>query len=377
MNNKEKKLTIFMLFTLLLLFLDIFVINNIDDKINLIGLFVILILTIFLFGKKKNRKLYEKDVILNICIYAITYYLIIYLSGIFIGFLRSGYSLEPMVIISNMLPVIIGIVLTELYRYQLVEHGRDSKFLIVLSCIICVFIDVLLISYAYDLTSLSGVIKLLYMAVLPLVSKNMLLTYMSYKFGYKPCMVYRAFMELPVYILPIVPKIDDYVSTVIELIFPALILYLIYREFRVKKGNVDVRGKIKNHRLISIISVALIVTVVTLTSGLFKYYALAIGSESMEPKIRKGDLVIVKKLNKNEFHEFKLGKVLVYKHNDMVVVHRIVKIIHNDENYYFKTKGDNNSSEDMWVIDEDAVIGEAIFKIPYIGIPTVWLSERV
>lgn len=377
MKSKDNKLTVFMLITVLLLLLDIFVTNILNDYIGLFSLFILLLLTIFIFGKKKNRKLYEKDVILNICIYAISYYLIIYLSGIFIGFLRSGYSLQPMVIVSNMLPVIIGIVLTELYRYQIVEHGRNNKFLIVLSFVICTFIDVKLISYAYDLETLSGIIKLVYMAILPLISKNILLTYMSYKFGYRPCIIYRAFMELPVYILPIVPKIDDYFSTIIDLIFPALILYLIYREFRVKRGSVDVRGKIKHNRLISVVSIALIILVITLTSGLFKYYALAIGSESMEPKIRKGDLVIVRKMNKDEFHNFKLGEVLVYKHNDMVVVHRIVKIIHNDDNYYFRTKGDNNSSEDMWTIDERAVIGEAVLKIPYIGIPTVWLSERV
>ena len=116
---------------------------------------------------------------------------------------------------------------------------------------------------------------------------------------------------------------------------------------------------------------------ISLTSGIFKFYVLAIGSESMEPRINKGDVVVVEKLNEKEIRKLKEGEVLVYKHNDMVVVHRIVKIIHNDDNYYFRTKGDNNSSEDMWTIDERAVIGEAVLKIPYIGIPTVWLSERV
>ena len=174
MKSSEKKLLVVEIITLVILILDIFVTNILNDYIGLFSLFILLLLTIFIFGKKKNRKLYEKDVILNICIYAISYYLIIYLSGIFIGFLRSGYSLQPMVIVSNMLPVIIGIVLTELYRYQIVEHGRNNKFLIVLSFVICTFIDVKLISYAYDLETLSGIIKLVYMAILPLISKNIL-----------------------------------------------------------------------------------------------------------------------------------------------------------------------------------------------------------
>ena len=116
---------------------------------------------------------------------------------------------------------------------------------------------------------------------------------------------------------------------------------------------------------------------ISLTSGMFKYYALAIGSESMEPKINKGDVVVVEKLNEKEIKKLKEGEVLVYKHNDMVIVHRIVRVKEYNGAIYFNTKGDNNGEEDSWTIDEQLVIGRAIFKIPYLGVPTVWLNEKV
>ena len=116
---------------------------------------------------------------------------------------------------------------------------------------------------------------------------------------------------------------------------------------------------------------------ISLTSGIFKFYALAIGSESMEPRINKGDVVIVEKLNESEIKKLKEGEVLVYKHNDMVIIHRIVRVKEYNGAVYFNTKGDNNNEEDSWTIDEALVIGRATLKIPYLGVPTVWLNEKV
>ncbi len=234
-----------------------------------------------------------------------------------------------------------------------------------------------MVNYMYDLHTTSGLIKMLYASFLPLLSKNILLSYMTLKFGYKPSIVYRLFMEIPIFILPILPDIDLYVQTVLNLLFPAIIMYKLYREFKKKNKKESIRSKNTSEKTISISLMIILVIMVSLTSGLFKYYVLAIGSESMEPKINKGDVVIVEKLNSEEKRTLKVGEVLVYKHNDMVIVHRIVNIKEYKDKLYFNTKGDNNSEEDSWTISEEQVIGRAPLKIPYLGVPTVWLNEKV
>ena len=111
------------------------------------------------------------------------------------------------------------------------------------------------------------------------------------------------------------------------------------------------------------------------TSGYFHYYAIAVASGSMEPKIHKGDIVIVEKIDKN-YSSIKEGQVLVYKYNNVVIVHRIVKIVENNGKYYFYTKGDANASADNYEIPEQNVIGITNVYIPYVGLPTVWLNEK-
>ena len=184
-------------------------------------------------------------------------------------------------------------------------------------------------------------------------------------------------MELPVYIIPIVPNINEYFKTIIELLLPAYILWRTYKEFGSKKGKSDIRRSFIVQRVTTVILLIFLTVTIALTSGAFKYYALAIGSDSMNPKIKKGDVVIVEKIPQDNIGSLKVGEVLVYKYNDIVVVHRIIKMEKINDNYYFRTKGDNNNTEDAWTIDQVSVVGKAVTMIPYAGIPTVWLSEEV
>ena len=42
--------------------------------------------------------------------------------------------------------------------------------------------------------------------------------------------------------------------------------------------------------------------------------------------------------------------------------------------YSFITKGDANLLNDKYVVDQSMIVGEVRFKIPFVGLPTVWLS---
>lgn len=377
MKTSEKRLALIQVSTIIILLLDIFVTNKLEEYGIVIFLGLVLAITILSLGHEKKRNLYEKDNILSILIYCFIYYIIIYLSGIIIGFLRTRYSLTLLGILRNTVPIILTIVISEFLRYEMLSKASKNKVLIVLTCLLFVTIDTKLVAYAYDLNTNLGIAKLCYMSVLPILSKNFLLTYLCYKFGYVPCIIYRLIMELPVYMIPIVPNINEYFKTIIELLLPAYILWRTYKEFGSKKGKSDIRRSFIVQRVTTVILLIFLTITIALTSGVFKYYALAIGSDSMNPKIKKGDVVIVEKIPQDNISTLKVGEVLVYKYNDIVVVHRIIKMERINDNYYFRTKGDNNNTEDAWTIDQVSVIGKAVTMIPYAGIPTVWLSEEV
>ena len=54
------------------------------------------------------------------------------------------------------------------------------------------------------------------------------------------------------------------------------------------------------------------------TSGNFHYHTLAIASGSMTPKIKKGDVVIVEKID-GKYNKLKIGDVIAFRYSDIYI----------------------------------------------------------
>ena len=88
---------------------------------------------------------------------------------------------------------------------------------------------------------------------------------------------------------------------------------------------------------------------------------LVVISGSMEPILKVGGILYYEKIH---LDDFKKGDILVYQLNEHIVSHRIVNI----NEYGFETKGDNNNSNDSYIVDKNNVIGRGNnWSIPYIG----------
>ena len=98
-------------------------------------------------------------------------------------------------------------------------------------------------------------------------------------------------------------------------------------------------------------------------------------SESMETKINKGDLVFVEMIDADTLKE---DDIIAFRNEDnTVTTHRIVEIIKKDGKRYFRTKGDNNSEEDMNVVDTSSVEGIYKSKISGIGHFLMFIKEPI
>jgi len=82
-------------------------------------------------------------------------------------------------------------------------------------------------------------------------------------------------------------------------------------------------------------------------------------SGSMETEIFAGDLVIVNEIKEND--------IIAFKQGDIVITHRVIEIIEEDGVTKFKTKGDNNNTEDNGYISQEQVEGLYQFKISRLG----------
>jgi len=92
-------------------------------------------------------------------------------------------------------------------------------------------------------------------------------------------------------------------------------------------------------------------------------------SQSMEPTINMGDLIITGPTDGN----VEAGQIVTFNLNGDLVTHRIYSV---DETA-IHTKGDNVEDIDPWTIRSADVVGSYIFKIPYVGWVTRFVQTKI
>ena len=375
MKSSEKKLLFIEVFMIIMLIINLFFLqaNNFILSIFIIAMFFI---SIVLLGYENDRHRFKKDGILLSVIFALIYEILTYLSGLYVGFLRSSYSLTLFGIIQNMIPFLLVVVTGEILRYEFVTKGEKKALFYVLTLIVFILLDVSANIYTYDLNSTRVIVEVICVIGIPSIAKNFLLTYWMRRFGILANVIYLSITSLVIFVVPILPNFNKYLQAVIALIYPIILFFITRKILKDEAKHSKLASKTAS-RIMGLAAFMFTLVLVVLTSGIFKYYFLTIGSGSMEKELYVGDVVIVKKLNLNEIKEIEVGTIIVFRMQNKIIVHRVVEIDKIDGSFIFKTKGDNNEERDNWVVTENNLIGLTKHKIPYVGLPSIWLYEFV
>ncbi len=374
MKKGYVRLLVFEFFVCVVLFLNSFVWNILSKHIMNLFLLALIILFRIFFGLEKDRHRYVKDVLMDVFIFLIIFFMLYYLLGIIVSFAKPGnyYNLEGLT--NFIIPTIFYVIFREFLRYNVLMKAQGDKITIIISIILFIWIDISTAIFYRQFNSSYNVFVFIALTLLPAISNNLAFSYITMNVGYKPVMLYSLIMSLYYYLMPIVPNPNDYIMSVIYLLLPLLCCYRCYKFISKSRDEEIDRDYKKHHFGWLLVSSFIVIILVYFTSGYFKFWAIAVASGSMSPAINKGDVAIIEKIN-NNFGEIKKGDVLAFKYKKVTVVHRVVNIARDKDNYYFYTKGDANNNEDNFRIEEDMVIGVVNMRIPFIGIPTVWLNE--
>lgn len=367
---------IFFIFT----FSFILLLNCFQFKIlDQIGLNIVLLISMAILyvalGFEKDRHRYSKDIILEIIIILIAFFLLYYLSGLLIGYAKNSNYFTFNSFKNIIFPIIFYILIKEFLRYQLLMKSSESKILIVFVFLFFIIMDNMIPFSSHTLGFNKDTFLLIAITFLPALSENILCTYLSLHLGYQPGIIYLLIMNLYKYLLPIIPNPNEYLYSLIFLLLPLFVLMKIKDWFKKDRTEEIVMNRYNRNKYEFFVMVPLSILVCALiyvVSGYFQFYAIAIASGSMEPKISKGDVVIVDK-NIKTIQE---GEILAHKHEGKVIVHRVYRVVKDGDEYFVYTKGDANEDYDKYKITTDMFVGIVKFKIPVIGYPTVLVNER-
>ncbi len=311
----------------------------------------------------------RKQVILEVLISVIGYFILIYMLGLIVGFSKNSYSLNFVSILKNTLIPLIFVSALEIFRYIFISANRDSKELISYLTMTLILLEIAFNFYQLE-SSLAAIFIFITVKIIPIIFKNIVMSYLSYQVGYHSCLVYVIPMSIYIYIFPHIPSLGNYLYSILGVTLPSVIYIItskmVSNNLSEKKG---ISEKIKTIILIPIVLFLLLI--ICLTSFKFKYSLIGVNTDAIEG-LDEGDLILV---NKIDYKDYKLGDIIVYRNNDKIVLDVITRI----NKFVYITSGyDENDNNIYKAIDEQSLLGKYNdFRIPRLGYPTIWFNDLI
>ena len=291
--------------------------------------------------------------------------------GLLLGFTRSSFSLDLGDILGIFLPILLISIITEVLRYVIFHSYYRNRAPVVIFTTLIIAMNVLSALHESSFVSAEAIFITICTIFLPIIATETLCSYLCLKVGLQPALIYKLVVKLYPFILPILPNLGHFIYAVTALVLPVVIFLFTYN-LNLTNRKDQKRIHRRNRIILAVPTIAVLAVIVSLVAGLFKHQIIAIASESMEPTFARGDAVMVEKCAPNEIKE---DDILVFKHEGIIVTHRVTQIDNKNGEFWFTTKGDHNEREDAFKTSGSRIIGRVVIINKYIGFPTVWLSE--
>ena len=346
-------------------------------KINYAFNAIMLLATVFCylrFGFVKDNA-YEKSNIVRIIIAVLMASLIAFYGlGLFTGFYNNIVNYRFLAYYVQLALIALLLLSEEVIRYIVAKNCIKSIKPLVFLTIVFIILNIVTQINMTDLNNRWSIFVFVSTFAVPITAREMLCSFITYKCSYIPVLVYRLMMEVALHLLPIVPNVGEYLYAVFKIIIPAIVFFFANKIFKYHEKSGTFTKK-ASRRIILLPIILLSLVMIYLVSGLFKYKMIAIASGSMKPVYYRGDAVIYEKKDASQVKE---GDILVFTQGHRIVTHRIVSITKSVNNKYdIITKGDNNNTNDLYVVQKDDVKGVVKYSIKYVGYPTLWINSLI
>lgn len=333
------------------------------------GFLLISALVVSLVLKKQRiLKINKKKIRIIMLIFGILYVALFYMLGLYTGFYNQTNVLSLKTIFKYIIPITIIIVSTEVIRDKLlIDTSLRSKILLT---IICTLADISIYLDVYGFSNLDSFLGLMGFVIFAAIANNLLFTYVSSKYGKEAVIIYKLITVLYIYIIPIAPNVYIFFRTFIRMIYPLIIYSYLDKYYDVDKP-IERPKELRSQALTLLSGSVVMIIIIGLISCKFFIGVLVIGSESMTGTINKGDVILF--VNKKK--PVVTGDVIVFKRDDIKVVHRVIAVKNVNKEFRYYTKGDANQSQDEGYVVKEDLLGIVTLRIKSIGKPTLWLRD--
>ena len=311
----------------------------------------------------------KRTVLLIMSVMGLLYITLYYLTGVAYGLYYALVRLSVSSFFNYILPIAAVIVSGEMLRHVLLS--QDTRFSSVTAYLICFLSEILIDVNVGGSSSFHQLADILGYTVFPAITSGVLYQYLSRRYGIYPNISYRLLITLFPYVIPYSSQLSAAIYSFARLVIPLLIYGFIHALYE-KRERQTTRKRIRWTYVVVTVAVLLASSFVMLISCQFKYGLIVVATESMTGEINKGDAVLYRRYEGDPIEE---GQIIVFERNKTKVIHRVVDIQNIDGVLRYYTKGDANEENDAGYVTDAEIIGLTDHKIPFIGMPTVWIRD--
>ncbi|MBC2576498.1 signal peptidase I [Peptostreptococcus canis] len=294
---------------------------------------------------------------------------------------RSPYDSSFLGVFLNIITIVPVIVSREMIRDYIVSVSwKILKHKLTAIVIFTIIIALTEINFGkiQNLKDAESILAYLVRDILPVFSRNFLLSVLVFYGGAISGIIYYGMVEGFFKFFPFIPEFSWLVDGAIGLVIPILLGMYFWERCEIYRADKIVRSSKAEFGYFYFILLSVSIIFSWFIVGVFLFYPSVILTGSMQPKMYPGDVIIIKKiLEEKEIYKLKEGDIINFKRENFTITHRIKKIEEDEAgNITFRTKGDNNKSEDVDSVNPNDVKGIVIKVIPKIGIPIYMLKSN-
>lgn len=346
------------------------------------SLFLIFIIGITVWIPKKHgigKMRYRSTIRVSAVSCAVGWLMANIVAGFLFGFGQSPYDRSIRGILLNIGKVGTALVAREYIRSYLINYfckDKNQKSLIWITVVMTAI--QLNINACLRLSSLKDVVLFSAEQFLPLLGQNILASYLCAYGGMTASLIYLGMLMLGKYSSPILPDINWFVTGIVGMSVPLISMSCVVNTYEKMSHQIKIGMESNKNILKEFILDFSCILFIWFVVGVFTIYPSAIVTGSMKPLIDPGDVILIKKLkSQEELEQLKVGEIIQFKSDNILVTHRIVDIRRNEKTNLkeFQTKGDNNSGVDIEWVEMKNIKGTLEGIIPKIGWPTIWVKD--
>jgi len=293
--------------------------------------------------------------------------------GMYFGFNNSLIKFSSFSLLNYIIPTAVIIISSELMRNVLLaQKGKISN---ALTFFIMVMIDMVVFVDLYNVSGFTEVREIIGFTVFGSIASNLLFNYTSNRYGFVGNIIYRLLTVLYVYIIPFIPDMHMFLRAILRMVYPYLIFQVLEYTFANKEKTIARENKRK--RIVGYVVTGIVITLgAMLISCQFRYGLMVIATGSMTGSINVGDAIVFEQYE-SVTEPLNVGEIVMFDKDGLPTVHRIIAIKNVNGEIRYTTKGDANKQEDEGYITDSDVKGVCKFRIPFMGYPTLWLSQAI